>query len=263
VPRLAQFIREHREEILNAWEGFARKLPASHGLDINALRDHAGAMLDAVARDLETPQSEAERTDKAQQVPDPAPYAEASAASQHGLGRAEQGYDVESMLAEFRALRASVIALWRERQNHAAEAQLEELTRFNEAIDQAIAESVAHYMQEVETARDRFLAVLGHDLRTPLGVVVTSSQLLREMGSQDPSQQTIISAIERSGSRMIELVRDLLDLAITRLGSGIPIKPAEMDLAALVREVVAETTGANPTIRIDVQCSGALEGDWR
>lgn len=262
MPPLSDFIRDHREEILIAWERFARGLPGAGSMDVGALRDHAAAMLDTIAGDLETPQSEAQRTERARGDRDSTRNADTTAASNHGLGRAESGFTVESMLAEFRALRSSVISLWREQQRQAGPEELEEMTRFNEAIDQAIAESVARYMREVETARDRFLAVLGHDLRTPLGVVLTSSQFLRETAKLSDAQRDVVAGMERSARRMIELVRDLLDLALTQLGNGIPIESEELDLGALVRNAVAEVTASNPGARIEVGMDGALDGRW-
>ncbi|WP_150783593.1 hypothetical protein [Pseudomonas fluorescens] len=58
---------------------------------------------------------------------------------------------------------------------------------FNEAIDHALAESIAAYGQAVETTRKTVFGVLGHDLRTPLGAVMLGTDLLRrteELGSR-------------------------------------------------------------------------------
>lgn len=262
MPHLSEFIREHREEILEAWERFARERPATISMDVAGLRDHAGAMLDTIARDLEKPQTEQQRKEKSRGARDMPAEVEMTPASKHGLVRAESGFSVQSMLAEFRALRASVIRLWREHQNHAGPDELEEMTRFNEAIDQAIAESVAEYIREVESTRDRFFAVLGHDLRTPLGAIITSTQFLLETAQLTDEQRTIVSGMERSGRRMTELVRDLLDLALTRLGTGIPIQPADMDMGLLIRDVAAEAAASSPDSRVEVETSGDLGGAW-
>jgi len=262
MPRLSQFIRDRRDEILAAWETFARDLPAGDSLDVVALRDHARAMLDVIARDLELPQSAQVRTERSRGDHDGALDGELSAASKHGLGRAESGFSIESMFAEFRALRSSVISLWREHQREAGPAQLEELTRFNEAIDQAIAQSLSQYVREVDTTRDRFFAVLGHDLRTPLGAIITSTQFLLETAQLTEPERRVVGGMERSGRRMTELVRDLLDLALTRLGSGIPIRRTEMDMGTLVRDVVAEASASSPNSHFEVQTSGALGGAW-
>lgn len=54
----------------------------------------------------------------------------------------------------------------------------EDMTRFNEAIDQAIVESVDFFSKELEQARNLFLGMLGHDLRTPLNTIQMTSALL-------------------------------------------------------------------------------------
>jgi signal transduction histidine kinase len=262
MPRLSDFIREHTEAILAEWEGFARELPSTSSMDVVALRDHAEAMLRVIARDLETPQSERQRADKARGGLDTAEDTEGTAASKHGLGRAESGFSVDHMIAEFRALRASVVGLWRKHHSQAGPSELEEITRFNESIDQAIAESMARYTREVDMTRDRFFAVLGHDLRTPLGVILTSSQFLLETADLTDEQRTVVSGMERSGRRMIELVRDLLDLALTNLGTGIPLRCAQMHMDVLLREVAAEVAGSHPGSRIEVEASGVLTGEW-
>src|SRR5262249_37338275 len=138
-------------------------------------------MLNVIADDLETPQTEEERSRKSRGLSDTNEKTPTEA-SQHGRGRAEHGFSIESTLAEFRALRASVISLWVAEQGEAGPAELEEMRRFNEAIDQAVAESVAQYSRDVNTARDRYLAVLGHDLRTPVGAILTSSRVLIDEG---------------------------------------------------------------------------------
>jgi len=262
MPRLSHFIQENTEAILAEWEAFARELPSTSAMDVTALRDHAEAMLLVVARDLDTPQTEGQRAQKSRGILEAADAAKTTAASEHGLGRAVSGFSVDHMLAEFRALRASVINLWRKQQRQAGPSELEEITRFNEAIDQAIAESIVRFTREVDNTRDRFFAVLGHDLRTPLGVILTSTQFLLETGELSDAERTIVTGMERSGRRMIELVRDLLDLALTHLGTGFPITAAEMDIGALLREVVAEVADSNPGSRIEVDTSGQLTGVW-
>src|SRR5512140_1776754 len=169
--RLSDFILANREPILAEWQTFALSCaPASGSMDVAALRDHADAMLLVMAADLATPQGRLEQSEKSKGhalADDPQAV---TAAEQHGAGRAESGFTVEQMVAEYRALRASVIRLWT-REGELGRADIEDLTRFNEAIDQALAESVTRYDHDVEQSKELFLAMLGHDLRTPLGAI--------------------------------------------------------------------------------------------
>jgi K+-sensing histidine kinase KdpD len=182
--RLADFILENREPILVDWEAFARTCgPAGQSMDVTSLRDHANEMLTVIARDLKTPQDKQEQKEKSKgNAPDAVKASETlseggndtkTAAQRHGADRAEGGFTIDQMVSEYRALRASVIRLWTKAQGALALADLEDLTRFNEAIDQALAESVTRYTQDLDYSKEMFLAVLGHDLRTPLGAIST------------------------------------------------------------------------------------------
>ena len=261
MPRLASFIVEHNEEILAAWEAFARARTVAP-MDVGALRGDAQAMLSVIVDDLESPESDARRARKARGLIDRARDSAQTAASEHGAARASRGFGVETLVAEFRALRASVIGLWIKYEQPAGATDLEEMRRFDEAIDQAIAESLAQYIGDVESTRDRFLAVLGHDLRTPLSAIVTSSRFLLEEEKLSKTQHRLIVGIEKSGRRMTQLVDDLLDLALMGLGDSIPVHRASVDLGALVQEIAAEVRASAPTARLEVETSGSLTGEW-
>jgi signal transduction histidine kinase len=189
--RLAEFILANREPILAEWETFARTCaPAGHAMDIAALRDHAGAMLTVIAADLQEPQTRLAQSEKSKGRAPEADPAVVTAAGEHGSGRADSGFTVDQMVAEYRALRASVIRLWTRAEGALEAGDIEDLTRFNEAIDQSLAESVASFNQNVEEAKETFLAILGHDLRTPLGAIRTSAEFMLEANElKDPASR--------------------------------------------------------------------------
>lgn len=261
--RLTDFIVANREPILAEWEAFARTCtPASGVMDIAALRDHADEMLTVIAADLQTPQGGYEQSEKSKgNAPADDPEV-ATAAEEHGAGRAESGFTVEQMVAEYRALRASVIRLWTKAQGELAPADLDDLTRFNEAIDQALAESVTRYTQDLDHSKEMFIAILGHDLRTPLGAVLTSAQFMLETQELKEPHLTLTSRIASSSTRMVHLVGDLLDFTRSRLGGGIPIARADMSMGKVVHDVVDEIGAAHPLRAIHVEARGALEGEW-
>ena len=175
--RLAQFITENLEELLVEWEAFASSLLApGQTMTSLALRDHATQILQAIAQDIETNQTDLEQAYKSKGF---VPIAEATrtAAMTHGALRYLAGFDLRQLAAEFRALRASVLRLWLKRGGSNGTA-FYQMTRFNESIDQALAESIANYSDEVARSRDTFLAILGHDLRSPLSAIANSSLYL-------------------------------------------------------------------------------------
>jgi signal transduction histidine kinase len=262
--RLAEFILGNREPILVEWEAFARTCkPASGAMDIPALRDHANEMLTVIAADLRTPQGGTEQAEKSRgNAPDEGGDGEPTAAEEHGAGRAESGITMEQMVSEYRALRASVIRLWIAARGELTPADVEDLTRFNEAIDQALAESVTRYTQDLDQSREMFLAILGHDLRTPLGAVFTSSRFMLDTNELQEPFLTLTTRIASSATRMVHLVGDLLDFTRSRLGGGIPIARAPMNMGRAVHDVVDEIAAAHPGRTIEIDARGELEGEW-
>lgn len=259
--RLADFILANREPILAEWEAFARSCaPASAAMDIAALRDDASGMLTVIATDLCTPQTAREQSQKSKGRAPLTPGV--SPATSHGRERAAAGFSMVQMVSEYRALRATVIRLWAEAQGKATSEDLEDVIRFNEAIDQALAESVVRYTEDVDNSKEMFLAILGHDLRTPLGAVVTSAEFMAQTAEMQEPYTELTNRILRSAKRMNQMVGALLDFTRSRLGGQIPIARAEMDIADAMRDVRSEITAAFPGRKIDIEAGPPLRGEW-
>ena len=261
--RLADFIVSNREPIMAEWEAFARTCaPASGSMDVAALRDHANEMLTVIAADLRTPQTGREQSEKSKGSAPSLETPGKTAAEKHGAGRAESGFTTDQMVSEYRALRASVIRLWTRAQGEIVPADLEDLTRFNEAIDQSLAESIARYTEDLDQSKETFLAILGHDLRNPLGAISMSASFMLETHELQEPHLTLMTRIARSATRMNHLIGDLLDFTRSRLGGGIPIARAEMNMGKVVHDVVDETKAAHPQRTIQVDARGSLHGKW-
>ena len=243
------------------WEAFARTCaPASGSMDIEALRDHASEMLTVIAKDLETPQGDREQAEKSKGNA-PAEVVK-TAATRHGADRAESGFTTDQMVSEYRALRASVIRLWAKTQGEATSDDLEDLTRFNEAIDQALAESIVRYTQDLDNSKEMFLAILGHDLRTPIGAIMMSSQFMLETGELREPHLELATRIERSAKRMNQMVGALLDFTRSRLGGGIPIEREHMNMGKAVHDVAGEICALYPSRKVQIDARGSLDGEW-
>lgn len=260
--RLAEFIESNREPILVEWESFARTCsPASGSMNIEALRDHANEMLTAIASDLRTPQGTAEQRDKSEGLAPPGPAGD-TAAEEHGAGRAGSGFSVDQMVAEFRALRASIIRLWTKAIGGFNASNIEDLTRFNEAIDQALAESVSRFTKDLDNSKEMFLGMLGHDLRSPLGAITMSSHFMLDAGELKEPNLSLTSRIASSADRMQHMIADLLDFTRSRLGGGIPIVRSETSIDRVVHDVVDEITAAHPGRAIKLDARGGKTGAW-
>jgi hypothetical protein len=259
--RLADFIDANMEAILSEWEAFARTLlPAAGGLDVRALRDHAEQILHTVAQDLRTPQTRGQQAAKARGKALRPAHAAETAAETHAVLRATGGFTMQQMVAEYRALRASVLRLWADAHEPGADT-LQDNTRFNEAIDQAVAESVEFFTLETERWRNVFLGVLGHDLRGPLNAILLTSRLLSELSGGPPVSE-VTARLIRGGERMRELLDDLLDYSRAGLDLGIPIAPASMDLAVACQEEIELQRAAWPENTIELSIKGPTHGVW-
>lgn len=159
---LSAFICNNLECILDAWEAFAHdiisSLPPSVA-PVNA-RDHAKGMLLAIVADMKTPETPEEQFEKSmghgqREVVE-------NSADLHGAARESEGFSIDQEIAEFRALRATVLRLWNDSSPTALQSSVDELMRFNEAVDRVLAESVARYAAEKERSAQRLQNEVRH-----------------------------------------------------------------------------------------------------
>lgn len=255
---LGRFIENNMEPIMQAWEDFARTIePPALTMDDVELRDHAKQMLHAFAADLATPQSEHEQIAKSRGLGKRGP--DDTAAETHAEARLLSGYTVVQLVSEYRALRSSVLMLWAADSGGHQRSDLADVTRFNEAVDQALAESIARYEFMVKQSQNMFLAILGHDLRNPLGTVVSGSSFLMQAVDLQPKYILVATRMFNSGKRMSKLVNDLIDFTRTHLGPGIPIRVKQSSLVGLCEEVVNEARTFHPERSIDLRVPAKLD----
>lgn len=259
--RLAEFILQEMEAILAEWEAFAATLlPAAAGMTPLALRDHAQQILAAVARDLATPQTRAAQSEKSKgRAPGPADAPE-TAAQTHAVLRARGGFDINQLVAEYRALRASVLRLWIDA-SRLDEPGVEDVIRFNEAIDQAVAESVGHFHAQVERSRNLLLGMLGHDMRSPLSTIQMTASFLSALNAGEEVSEAATLLI-RSGASIRALLDDLADFNRTKLGLGLTIAPSDIDLETVAADELEQLRAAHPDRRIELTATGDARGHW-
>jgi signal transduction histidine kinase len=259
--RLADFIDQYMPVILSCWESFAASLvPAAANASVAILRDHAAQILQAIARDLRTEQNPREQPAKARGQATRSPDARYMAAQTHAVFRARCGFTMQQLVAEYRALRVTVLQRWFEA--HApGYACIADIVRFNDAIDQAITESVDAFCREIERGRSLFLDVLGHDLRAPLNAILLTSQLISRISDGTPLSEPTARLV-RSANRMTELLDDLLDYNRTELDMGVRVQPTPVNLATVCEEEIEVQRAALPDCRIEFAANGATGGCW-
>jgi signal transduction histidine kinase len=259
--RLSEFILHNTEAVLAEWEAFAATLlPAAAGMGPLALRDHAQHILEAVAKDLTTPQNREAQSEKSKGRAPKVATAPETEAQTHAVLRARSGFDINQLVAEYRARRASVLRLWIDA-SLLDQPGMEDVIRFNEAIDQAVAESVGHFHAQMERARNLLLGMLGHDMRSPLNTILTTASYLAALNAGEQVSMAAARMI-RSGASMQALLDDLVDFNRTKLGLGLKVVPSDIDLAGVVADELEQLRGAHLNQRIELAATGDNRGQW-
>lgn len=253
-----EFLRRQRDRIIAEWERAILQEPRPVLLEESALRNDLPEFLDALAAWMQA--ESAPLSGMLEGVP-----------TAHAKQRLKNAYQLAQLISDFRVLRATILRLLlhAEAEERAAadnqvgiERRVTELARLNAGLDQAISDSVEYFVSERERIRERFMGVLSHDLRTPLASILMSADHMLRSGQLQPGHDRAVGRIARSAARMKRMVRDLLDLARGRIGEGIPITTARMDMGEVCRAVVDEMSITNPGRQLAVETGEALWGDW-
>lgn len=221
--RLSAFIFAEMPSILAEWDNFAQTMqPAADDMSLRQLRNHAELMLVGIAKDIETEQSVAEQIIKSHGGK--AKDAQTTAGEEHGIARLESRFTLEQLASEFRALRASVLMLWKGKSVFKT-SDVEDIIRFNEAIDQLLSASIASFSQTTKKSfddelkrREQFLAMLAHELRNPLAPISASAMLLKTTPDDIRTINKASNIIARQVAHLTSLVDDLLE--VSRINSG-------------------------------------------
>jgi signal transduction histidine kinase len=254
---LASFITSHREAILAEWEKEARDRVTGHGISVAQLRDHLGELLDTVAKELLTPEVPTDRD-----VDGSSRESVEAVAEKHGARRAQQGMTIDEVLSEFPMLRSCVERLWIQSQPETTPAGFESIRRFDEAIDRALKESAGEFMDQLDQSRSTLIGILSHDLRDPLGTIITGGKLVLEEKLDATKTRDIVGRMVATGERLHHLVLDLLDATRTRFGGEMPIERREADLGETVRNIADEFTTAHPDRAVKLTVAGDPRGQW-
>jgi len=262
--RLSDFILRDLKPISEQWEAFAATLlPAAEHMESPELREHVEAILQNVAKDMRTSQSREAQREKSMGrgtgLIDPT---EETAAQKHGVQRARAGFNVNQLAAEYRALRASVLRLWMDDcEPEPAVPDLDDVIRFNEAIDHALAESITSFNAQIEQNRNLLLGMLGHDLRSPLQAIQVTASYLSLLNAGEQVSKAAGRLI-RSGARIQALLDDLTEFNRTKLGLGINVIPTHINLADVLADEVEELRAIHPDRQIEFDARGDSQGDW-
>lgn len=125
-----------------------------------------------------------------------------------------------------------------------------------------LAEDKLNLEQKNAQMREQFIAVLGHDLRNPLGGIMSAAQLLARAEFNE-REKRLVNIIQLGSKRMYEMINDIMDFARGRLGGGIPVTPVIVDLEELLNQISDELKVAWPDrqIEVDLEIGETVECD--
>ena len=243
---VSEYIRSQPAKIADLWEAEVRRdLPALRAMSRPVLIDHMFEFLDGLADWIDG------RTEVAE-------VAFSHLAEGHALQRLGYGVGLETLTREYSKLR--VVLLRELLALPPTDEVREEMMRLHEGMDRAINEAMHRYATRREEVRERFVAILGHDLRDPLSTVVISANMLAANPSLKSEHRVVASRIVRACDRMQRMISDVLDFARGHLGNGIPANPTLNDMGEICRAAADEIVGANPQREVVVEVDGDLRG---
>jgi len=238
---LPHFIHESLDDILAEWERECDAAPSS--AEPAARRQHFGRVLRAVADEMKRLPARA-----------PAPAEDAAAA----VPRSHAG----QLVGDYASLRASVVRQWRRKHPTPSASDLDDLVRFNEAMDRSLAELTATFSPSESEPHALFLGVLNHELRTSVASILMSAQVLTHRSTPGSPEAKAAQRILRSCEQLRQSLDALSDFTQVRLGAHLEIDRVPDDIGVLCRQALDAFARVDPERRIRLGSDGDLSGDW-
>lgn len=178
----------------------------------------------------------------------------------HALQRLGHGIGLDTLSMEYQVMRSVILTHVLERE--AARDVAGAFVRLNEGVDYAMNQAVQQYTGQRDEIRQRFVGILGHDLRNPLNAIALAAEQIATMPCDEPKHRQATDVIRRSADRMNRMVADVIDFTHARIGQGIPAVPTACVMSEIVEEAAGELRLAHPTRTLRVDAEGDTSGTW-
>jgi signal transduction histidine kinase len=128
--------------------------------------------------------------------------------------------------------------------------------------DVSAARQVAAENDRIAKFQEQMLAIVGHDLRNPLGAVLMGADAVEMYTVGNESALKVTGRIRRAGERMHGIIEQLLDVTRARLGGGIPVQPRDVALTPVIRGVLDELATVHPSMSFRLLADNEVRGLW-
>jgi signal transduction histidine kinase len=258
---LATFLSEHKDLLIQRWSRRVQRDPAIREGDQLAgreIRDHVPRLIERLCASLHRGVTHGELRGRR--------IGRCSYAKDYAHLRIEKRRSLVEVLRELSHFRMLLVESCSQ---EGIPLQGEEAKLIHAVLDESMSTVAVEMVDAAEGElrravefRDRFMGVLGHDLRTPLSCVAFTAESLLQRPDTPKSYQKALHRIGSSAERMSRMINDLLDLTRVHGSGGIPITPQPIDLHSICRQMVDELEVSHPdrTILFDAQGDG--RGVW-
>jgi signal transduction histidine kinase len=268
--QVAALLESRKEQVVEKWTRRVLEdpeVPEAERLPEPELRDHVPALIDRIVRLLRECATHGKGESAGRKL------GHDHSAREHADQRAQNAYSLGATLRELSHLRVSIMDVC----DDAGVVLARDTARLiHTAIDEGTktaATEIAHIVriandeaaevvQREAQFRERFIAILGHDLRQPLAGISFNANALLKQEALPEGHHRIIRRIATTAKRMSAMVDELLDFARSRPGGGIAIAPVATDLRDLVQRACEEAEAAFPDRTVNVSVDGDTRGEW-
>jgi signal transduction histidine kinase len=259
--RISLLLRDHKEALIERWLKRVLddpKVPKANRLPSPELRDHVPLLIDDLADALAKLETGGEAAGRE--------LGNDSKAREHAQLRFTERYSVAEAVRELSHFRAAVLDLYSERGAplDGQAAQLIHATIDESMITVAteMEHAVTEELRQDAVFRERFVGIVGHDLRNPLAAICFGSAFLLKIGETPDTVLKVVRRIALSADRMTRMINDLLDFTRSRSDGGIPVEPKPTDLETICRQVIGELQVVHPGRAIGLSAQGDRAGLW-
>ncbi len=232
LNNLAALIDRERDAVLAQWRSQVRQLSSAKRLDTPTLNDHVPDLLEELVVAFRLVSDET--------IPEA--LLEGSPPA-HGRQRHHDGFDIVEVVAEYNILRGCIHDLAERNGLGLSGKAFHILNRvLDEAIGLAVQTFATERALEVQRRREEYLALVAHDLRTPLSAITLATGVLElKLSGKSDSADTakMLKTLQRNAQHLKSLVDNVLkENSHIQTESGVKLERRVFDLWPLVEALI-------------------------